>query len=139
MAKTRSPRSRLVLDTINKEIAAAERIIADRTTYRDGLLAAKSELSKTILRSALVSTNGHGIVDDVAGGEPRSSAVQQILDAAEKPMTAGEVAEALRNVGRDVDRAAVAQVIYYLERRGHVQKVERGKWLGTQSAAAQAA
>jgi len=126
MARTGGPRAKTALAFIDKEIAQTKREIATLTEALDGLIAAREALSKTVLHSVL-GTKPSGMA-----GMPRSHAVQQILDGTEKPMSAGEVAEALRNMGRDDDRAAVAQVIYYLERHGHVHKTERGKWIGTQ-------
>ena len=140
MARSGSSRAKTIFGRIDSDIASVDKEMSALTTYRDGLIAARAELSKTILHTKLgVRTPKSSGKASGLTGMSRVAAVQYVLDHSDGPMNASDVVKMFEKDGRHDDKnAAVASAIGYLGRHGKASAQGHGMWVGTHKVVAAA-
>ncbi len=132
MAREQRPShsARNVLTALDKDIRWVDAEIAKLTTYRNGLTAARSELAKSVLATAMpTKPKAVASVDDEIVTMSRTRAVWHVLDAADRPMTANDIVAVLHEAGRTDERSSVAAAVAYLHTHGKASSTERGHWV----------
>jgi len=116
--------SAALLKQVDKDIAAAEK-------RRDTAVSDLTGLQT--IRQSIVGVELNGATQRTTQGS-RTDALTEIIRNANGDVTVDDLMLELKRQGRQDDKRLVHSTVSYLQRKGIVQRVDRGTWRATQAA-----